>query len=76
VTSLTRQELLSEDNVFGTGGIPCPYRYLECVGLTAVSGRPGRNARSENILGTMTMCETVIATLLVIGGVKLNPGPV
>jgi len=41
-----------------------------------VSGRPGRNARNIKIIGTMTLCAAVIATLLVIGGVELNPGPV
>ena len=30
----------------------------------------------KNYIGAMTLCAAVIATLLVIGGVELNPGPV
>ena len=30
----------------------------------------------KNLLGAMTLCAAVIATLLVIGGEELNPGPV
>lgn len=30
----------------------------------------------KNFIGEMTLCAAVIATLLVIGGVELNPGPV
>ena len=38
-------------------------------------GRVG--TRGENIcMGSMILCAAVLATLLVIGGVELNPGPV
>lgn len=45
------------------------------VSLRSVVGQVGTR-EDENILETMTMCAAVIATLLVIGGVELNPGPV
>ena len=67
-------ELLSEENGFGSAGMPCPYRYLACEGRTAVSQVGTRG--DKTFLGAMTLCAAVIATLLVIGGVELNPGPV
>jgi hypothetical protein len=42
----------------------------------AVSGRTSRGASRNNFIGKMTLCVAVIATLLVIGRVELNPGPV
>jgi hypothetical protein len=43
----------------------------------AVNGRTGRDVGDNNFIGEMTLlCAVVIATLLVIGGVELNPGPV
>jgi hypothetical protein len=32
--------------------------------------------RGGNCMGSMILCAAVLATLLVIGGVELNPGPV
>lgn len=45
------------------------------VSLRSAVGRV-RARGDENIIGAMTLCAAVIATLLVIGGVELNPGPV
>jgi hypothetical protein len=69
-------ELLSEGNGFVPGGLPSACQYLGREGFMAVSGRTGRDARQQNFIGEMTLCAAVIATLLVTGGVELNPGPV
>jgi len=45
------------------------------VSLWSVVGQVGTRG-DKNIIGTMTLCTVVIATLLVIGGVELSPGPV
>jgi hypothetical protein len=41
----------------------------------SVVGRVGTRGR-KIYMGSMILCAAVLATLLVIGGVELNPGPV
>jgi hypothetical protein len=68
------RELLSTGYWLLPGRLPSSCGYLGCEFFMSVSGRSRRNERKKN-LGPTILCAAVLATLLVIGGVELNPGP-
>jgi hypothetical protein len=58
------------------GGLLGACGYVGREGFMEVSGWTCRDVGIKNFMGAMALCAAVIATLLVIGGVELNPGPV
>jgi hypothetical protein len=48
---------------------------ISCVSRTSRQSAKG-NGHAILFLGTMILCATTLAVLLVIGGVEENPGPV
>jgi hypothetical protein len=71
------RELLSARYGLLPGRLPGSGGYLGRKVFMAFSARSCRNERGGKIyMGPMIPCAAVLATLLVIGGVELNPGPV